>query len=134
MNTDHPSPHAVIHAPAHSHDPCESTAELFAVLSAPLRLRIIRSLCRSEKNVGELMSEIDTTQPNMSTHLNTLYKAGVLGKRRNGNHIYYRVVDPCALIDLLSLSRVIVGTTSMTNFLLAAEPGPGVCDVLPHPA
>jgi ArsR family transcriptional regulator len=72
----------------------ELAAELFAVLSAPLRLRIIKSVCDCEKNVSELLSEIDTTQPNMSQHLNTLYKAGILGKRREGVQIYYRVIDP----------------------------------------
>ncbi len=134
MNIEYPAPHSANHTSAHPHALCESTAELFGVLSAPLRLRIIRSLCRSEKNVGELMGEIKTTQPNMSSHLNTLYKAGMLGKRRNGSHVYYHVVDPSALIDLLSLSRLMVGKTSMCNFLLAAGPKPGVCNVLPHPA
>ena len=26
-------------------------------------------------------------------HLNTLYKAGILGKRRDGEPIYYRIID-----------------------------------------
>lgn len=72
----------------------ELAAELFGVLSAPLRLRIIKSVCDTEKNVSELLAEIGTTQPNMSQHLNTLYKAGILGKRREGVQIYYRVIDP----------------------------------------
>ena len=71
----------------------EQAAELFRVMSAPMRLKIISSLCHSEKNVGELLSEISTTQPNMSQHLNTLYQAGVLDKRRDGVQIYYRIVD-----------------------------------------
>ncbi len=71
----------------------ERAADLFRVMSAPLRLKIISSLCNSEKNVGELLSEISTTQPNMSQHLNTLYQAGVLGKRREGVQIFYRIVD-----------------------------------------
>ncbi len=29
----------------------------------------------------------------MSQHLNTLYQAGVLGKRRDGVQIFYRIVD-----------------------------------------
>jgi DNA-binding transcriptional ArsR family regulator len=62
----------------------EKAADLFRVMSAPMRLRIISALCNGEKNVGELLAEIDTTQPNMSQHLNTLYQAGVLGKRREG--------------------------------------------------
>ena len=58
-----------------------------------LQVTKISSLCRNEKNVSELLSEIDTTQPNMSQHLNTLYQAGVLGKRREGVQIFYRIID-----------------------------------------
>jgi ArsR family transcriptional regulator len=29
----------------------------------------------------------------MSQHLNTLYKAGVLGKRRDGVQIHYRIIN-----------------------------------------
>jgi len=71
----------------------ELAAEIFRVMSAPMRLKIIASLCNGEKNVSELLSEIDTTQPNMSQHLNTLYQAGVLGKRRDGVQIYYRITN-----------------------------------------
>ena len=71
----------------------ELAAEVFRVMSAPMRLKIISSLCQREKNVSELLSEIKTTQPNMSQHLNTLYQAGVLGKRREGVQIHYRIID-----------------------------------------
>lgn len=71
----------------------ESAAEVFRVMSAPMRLKIISALCNGEKNVGELLSEVATTQPNMSQHLNTLYQAGVVGKRRDGVQIYYRIIN-----------------------------------------
>ena len=71
----------------------ERAAELFRVLSAPTRLKIISALCPGEKNVGALLAQIETTQPNMSQHLHTLYKAGVLGRRRDGVQIYYRITD-----------------------------------------
>jgi ArsR family transcriptional regulator len=71
----------------------EKAAEVFRVMSAPMRLRIISALCNAEKNVGELLAEIDTTQPNMSQHLNTLFQAGVVGKRREGVQIYYRIIN-----------------------------------------
>ncbi len=71
----------------------EQAADLFKLMAAPMRLKIISSLCNSEKNVGQLLTEINTTQPNMSQHLNTLYQAGVLGKRRDGVQIFYRIVD-----------------------------------------
>ena len=69
----------------------EIAAEVFRVMSSPMRLKIISSLCNGEKNVTELLAEIDTTQPNMSQHLATLYRSGVLTKRREGTQIYYRL-------------------------------------------
>lgn len=69
----------------------ESVAELFSVLSTPIRLKIISALCNREKNVSELLAEIDTTQPNMSQHLSMLYRSGVLSRRREGTQIYYRL-------------------------------------------
>ena len=71
----------------------EMAAEIFRVMSAPMRLKIISCLCNGEKNVSQLLEAIDTTQPNMSQHLNTLYQAGVIGRRREGVQIFYRIVN-----------------------------------------
>jgi len=68
-----------------------SAAELFRLLATPIRLKIISALCQTEKNVSQLLAEIDTTQPNMSQHLSTLYRAGVLSRRRDATQIYYRI-------------------------------------------
>ena len=84
-----PAPAAI----AETDEVFEMAAEVFRVMSAPMRLKIISSLCNGEKNVSELLSEISTTQPNMSQHLGTLYQAGVLGKRRDGVQIYYRIIN-----------------------------------------
>ena len=69
----------------------ESAAELFALLSTPIRLKIISAVCNGEKNVSELLAQIQTTQPNMSQHLSTLYRTGVLSRRREGTQIYYKL-------------------------------------------
>ena len=74
-----------------SEDVFAAAAELFSVLSTPVRLKLISALCRSEKNVSQLLSEIDATQPNMSQHLATLYRAGILARRREGTQIFYRI-------------------------------------------
>jgi ArsR family transcriptional regulator len=58
-----------------------------------MRLKIISCLRDGEQNVSFMLSKIDTTQPNISQHLNTLYKAGVLSKRREGVQILYRILD-----------------------------------------
>ena len=87
--TSSPSTAPVSRGPSYTESDAvfESAAEVFRVMSAPMRLKIISSLCNGEKNVGELLGEVNTTQPNRSQHLNTLYKAGVLGKRRDGVQI-----------------------------------------------
>jgi ArsR family transcriptional regulator len=69
----------------------ESAAELFSILATPVRLKIISAVCQEEKNVSQLLDVIDTTQPNMSQHLGTLYRSGILAKRREGTQIYYRL-------------------------------------------
>jgi DNA-binding transcriptional ArsR family regulator len=69
----------------------ESVAELFSVLSTPIRLKIISAVCNGEKSVSQLLSEIKTTQPNMSQHLATLYRAGILGRRREGTTVFYKL-------------------------------------------
>ncbi len=71
----------------------ERAAELFGVLSTPVRLQIIRTLCDGEQNVTHLLAQIEASQPNMSRHLQVLYQAGVLNKRRNGHQIFYRLTD-----------------------------------------
>ena len=84
------NPRSELDKPDHVFD---KAAELFRVMSAPMRLKIISCLCEGEQNVSYLLSKIDTTQPNMSQHLNTLYKAGVLAKQRDGVQIYYRIAN-----------------------------------------
>jgi DNA-binding transcriptional ArsR family regulator len=69
----------------------EVAAELFSVLSTPMRLRILSAVCEREKSVSQLLAEIDTTQPNLSQHLTVLYRAGVLAKRKEGTQVIYRV-------------------------------------------
>jgi DNA-binding transcriptional ArsR family regulator len=74
----------------------DKAADLFAVMSTPIRLRIISALCRGEKNVGQLLENIGVAQPNMSQHLNILFRSGVLGKRRQGAQVFYRIADETA--------------------------------------
>jgi len=71
----------------------EIAAELFALLSTPTRLRIVCHLRDGEKNVGELLKRLEVSQPNISQHLGMLYRGGILGRRRSGSQVYYRIVS-----------------------------------------
>ncbi len=75
----------------------QTAADLFAVMSAPLRLKILSALCQEEKNVGRLLEEIATSQPNLSQHLSALHRAGIVARRREGNQVWYSVCNPKAV-------------------------------------
>lgn len=81
----------------------QRAAEIFRLMSTPIRVKIISTLCHGEKNVTEILSEITTTQPNLSQHLNVLYQARVLDKERRGNQIFYRINNH----DVVALCRTL---------------------------
>jgi ArsR family transcriptional regulator len=71
----------------------DKAAALFAVLSTLIRLRIISELCQGERNVGQLLGSIGVAQPNVSQHLSMMYRAGILGRRRQGAQMFYRIAE-----------------------------------------
>ena len=104
-----------------------SAAELFSVMSTPIRLKIISALCNEEKNVSQLLAEIDTTQPNMSQHLSTLYRAGVLAKRREGTQVYYRIQsERAAMLCRAVCSQIAIELDPVVEIDAAERLLPGV--------
>jgi DNA-binding transcriptional ArsR family regulator len=78
-------------------------ARRFRTLGEPYRLRILQELETGEKSVGELVAALDGNQPNVSKHLQLLFDAGLIGRRREGTSIFYAISDPmvfklCALV------------------------------------
>ena len=71
----------------------ESAAELFGLLSSPMRLRILRVLCEAEHSVGEVVELTGASQTNVSQHLALLYRHRVIARRREGNQTIYRVAN-----------------------------------------
>ncbi|MFN0123781.1 MAG: ArsR/SmtB family transcription factor [Blastocatellia bacterium] len=72
----------------------ELVAARFRVLADPLRLRILQCLEAGEMSVTEITGAVAATQPNVSKHLKTLQEAGLLGRRQEGNTVYYAIADP----------------------------------------
>lgn len=88
----------------------KQVAEYFALLADPTRLRILSCLCGTERPVHEVVDEIGLTQANISRHLNILFRAGVVDRRREGSSVLYRVVDPnfvdiCRTVSITVASR-----------------------------
>lgn len=71
----------------------EAVSGYFALLGEPMRVRILHALCRDERTVSEIVAQTGGTQTNVSRHLNTMYRAGALNRRKQGNFTYYSVRD-----------------------------------------
>jgi len=68
-------------------------AELCKSLSDPKRLRIIHELRGGEKSVHELAEILGLKQSNASQHLGVLRRTGIIVPRREGNIVYYKLVN-----------------------------------------
>ncbi len=75
----------------------QAAAELFSVLSTPMRLKILSVLCHGELAVSQMLEQIDSSQPNLSQHLNVLYRSGILTKRKEGTQVIYRIQSERAM-------------------------------------
>ncbi len=68
-------------------------AKFFRGLGDPTRVRILQLLIEQERTVGELVEELDSFQGRVSSHLACLRWCGYVTSRREGQNVYYRVVD-----------------------------------------
>lgn len=69
---------------------------LFKILANDTRLRLLHALVRQEQmSVTELSQAVSMKPQAVSNQLQKLVDQGILGARRNGNNVHYRIVDPC---------------------------------------
>jgi DNA-binding transcriptional ArsR family regulator len=74
-------------------DLAELIARRFRAIGEPMRIRLLDRLRDGEATVGDLSEALSASQQNISKHLAVLADVGILGRRKEGNHVYYRVVD-----------------------------------------
>ena len=70
-------------------------AERFKALSDPSRLKLLTELMIAEKTVGELVEVTGFGQANVSRHLQTLLRSGILARRKDRLNVYYAISDAC---------------------------------------
>lgn len=71
---------------------------LFKTLANGTRLRLLHAITRnSEMRVTELAETIGMKPQAVSNQLQRLSDRGILGSRRDGTQIYYRIIDPCVV-------------------------------------
>ncbi|HEU4342694.1 MAG TPA: metalloregulator ArsR/SmtB family transcription factor [Candidatus Binatia bacterium] len=67
---------------------------LFRALADRTRLRLLNLISDDEVCVCFLVEALNLTQPKISRHLAYLRRAGIVGARREGKWMHYRVVVP----------------------------------------
>jgi DNA-binding transcriptional ArsR family regulator len=74
-------------------DLAELIARRFRVLADPLRVRMLDLLRDGELSVNAIAEQLGAGQQNVSKHLNVLADAGMVQRRKDGNHVYYGIAD-----------------------------------------
>lgn len=81
---------------------------LFKVLANDTRLRLLHALAgHGELCVTSLADALDMKPQAVSNQLQRLFDRGILASRRQGNNIYYRIVNGC-VTDLLDRGLCLV--------------------------
>lgn len=81
----------------------DELATLFRILGSDTRLSILHAIARaSEASVGDIAEEVGASAQSVSNHLQRMADQQIVATRRDGNRIYYRLIDPCVggLIEL----------------------------------
>lgn len=69
---------------------------IFKVLANDTRLRLLHALIRAgELCVTDLAGAVDMTPQAVSNQLQRLVDRGILGSRRDGNNVRYRIINQC---------------------------------------
>ena len=101
-------------------------AQLFRVLGHPVRLRILELLLEGERTVGDLQAALRLDSSGTSQHLAALRQQGVLGSRRAGTSVYYRIRDPRVSQLMAVAKQILTSALSDSHTLLI-----GLADELP---
>ena len=83
----------------------EEAARLFAILSEPSRLILLRSLMERAMTVSELIEMTGMKQGNVSKHLGVLLEARFVAREKEGNFARYAIADT----NLFALCELMCG-------------------------
>ncbi|MGF1674744.1 MAG: ArsR/SmtB family transcription factor [Rivularia sp. (in: cyanobacteria)] len=69
-------------------------ADLFKVLSNPVRIQILDTLRTGEKNVNDIAQWLELEASSVSQQLGVLRSRNLLISRKQGNYVFYSIRDP----------------------------------------
>ena len=106
MSLPHPLPDDLV----------ELIARRFRAIGEPMRIRLLDQLRDGEATVSEISEALGASQQNISKHLAVLADVGILGRRKDGNRVYYRIVDE----GVLTLCENVCGSVQQQLLSLSA--------------
>ena len=83
-------------------------ASIARALADAKRLCVLEQLADGERSVSDLSRDVGCQVPNMSQHLSVLRAAGLVASRREGNNVFYRLVDD-RVLDAYRLLQQVAG-------------------------
>jgi DNA-binding transcriptional ArsR family regulator len=95
-------------------------AQILKCLAQPRRLMILDYLHAGEKSVGELAELLGLPQPNVSQHLAALRAQDIVATRREGNIIFYSLVDP-RIVRAFDICHEFLADRMKSNEALASQ-------------
>jgi len=71
-----------------------NNARIYKLLANEKRLEILNNIKYEERRVEELVKILGVSKANVSQHLALLRHAGIVTARREGQSVYYKIIDP----------------------------------------
>ena len=84
----------------------DAMSKLLKSMSHPIRLKILCLLQDRELSVGEIREQVQTTNANVSQHLNILRAQGIIDYRKDANFIYNKITDK-RILELILKIRIL---------------------------
>ncbi len=83
-------------------------AEFCKVLANPKRLMIIALLSKRDLSVGEIAKATNTPLPTISQHLRVLRERHIVNTKKDGQSVFYNLVDPALMEACVRIRRVLL--------------------------
>jgi DNA-binding transcriptional ArsR family regulator len=104
----------------------EELADALKALAHPVRLRIMKALTGTERNVGEIDDAAEIGQPTLSQQLAVLRNTGLVKTRKESKLVYYRI-DDARLAKVVDAAGELCGL-SARPVRHSRRPAPGVAN------
>ncbi|HRH26407.1 MAG TPA: metalloregulator ArsR/SmtB family transcription factor [Candidatus Paceibacterota bacterium] len=91
----------------------DKNANIYKVLANPKRLEILNLLKGGEMGVELMLKITGLSKANLSQHLALMRHSGLVQTRRQGQNIFYRIIDPrivepCKILHDLRTKRLVM--------------------------